>query len=113
MPVRLRKSGKTLKKRVENRPKPTPKDEPELLKGWTAIGAFLGLAPATAQRWSKDGMPVRREGRFTTANRAELQEWLGRESHMPAPAQVVTSTSDLAAALKQSIKAAKPRNSTP
>ena len=94
---------------TKKQPKPKPKEEPEILKGWTAIGAFLSLPPSTAQRWARDGMPVKREGRFTTANRAELQEWLGRESNMPAPAQVITAESDLAAALKQSIKAAKPR----
>jgi len=99
---------KMLKKQCQ----PKPGEDPETLKGWAAIGAFLGLAPATAQRWARDGMPVQREGRFTTANRAQLQEWLGRESHMQAPAQVVTSNTDLAAALKQSIKTAKSHGPT-
>ena len=88
---------------------PTKKPDSKTLKGWTAIGAFLGLTPATAQRWAGDGMPVQREGRFTTTNRAELQEWLGRESHMAAPAKVVTAETDLAEALKQSIKTSKSR----
>lgn len=109
MGIRQKKSGKHSKKPLEERRKPKLTDEPEALKGWTAIGAFLGLAPATAQRWARDGMPVKRQGRFTTASRAELQEWIGRESHMPAPAKVVTANTDLAAALKQAINAAKRR----
>lgn len=37
------------------------------LKGWKAIAAYLVIPPATAQRWAREGMPVRREGRFTVA----------------------------------------------
>jgi hypothetical protein len=83
-----------------------PKNDNDTLKGWAAIGAFLSLPPATAQRWARDGMPVRKEGRFTVAEPAELEAWLGRESHMAAPAKVVNDDTDLAAALRQSIKAA-------
>jgi hypothetical protein len=74
-----------------------------LLKGWAAIAKFLGLSPASAQRWAKEGMPIRREGRFTVADPGELQAWLGRESHMKAPARVVTGEADIAAALKDSL----------
>ena len=81
--------------------------ESSLLQGWTAIAGFLGLPRATAQRWAKSGMPVRKQGRFTVADKEELQQWLGRESHMPAPAQVVGKNTDLASALKQSISAAR------
>lgn len=77
------------------------------LKGWKAIAAFLGLTPATAQRWAEDGMPVKREGRFTVADPAELQSWLGRESHMAKPAHVMTKDADIAAALKESLAATK------
>ena len=83
-----------------------PKDS-GLLQGWTAIAGFLGLPTATAQRWARTGMPVRKQGRFTVAYKAELQQWLGRESHMAAPAQVVGKNTDLASALKQSISAAR------
>lgn len=48
-----------------------------LLKGWTAIAKFLGTSPASAQGWAKQGMPVKREGRFTIADSAEVQAWLG------------------------------------
>jgi hypothetical protein len=79
----------------------------ELLKGWAAIAKFLGLSTAVAQRWAKAGMPVRREGRFTVAERDKLQEWLGRESGMPRPAHVLTGDADISAALKESIKAVR------
>jgi hypothetical protein len=106
-----KKSARRSEKPVEKQPTPKSQEESETLKGWTAIGAFLGLPAATAQRWARDGMPVHREGRHTTANRAELEAWLGRESNMPAPAQVVTSSTDLSEAIKQSLKAAKTQRS--
>jgi hypothetical protein len=87
-----------------------PKQKPEAsdqLKGWATIGKFLGLSSATAHRWAKAGMPVRREGRFTVADRAELEAWLGRESGMPKPAHVVTGNADISVALKDSIAAAR------
>jgi hypothetical protein len=77
------------------------------LKGWTAIAKFLGTSPASAQGWAKQGMPVKREGRFTTADPAEVQAWLGRQSHMPQPAHILTNDTDIAAALKESISIVK------
>ncbi|HET9790450.1 MAG TPA: hypothetical protein VFR08_04035 [Candidatus Angelobacter sp.] len=77
------------------------------LRGWKAIAGFLAIPPATAQRWSKDGMPVHREGRFTVAEPEELRTWLGRESEMPAPAHIATNNADLAAGLRQSIAAVR------
>jgi hypothetical protein len=84
---------------VRNKP-PT-----ETLKGWKAIAAYLGIAAGTAQRWASDGMPVRREGRFSVADPKELNAWLGRESHMPGPAQIMTGKADISDALKASIAA--------
>jgi phage terminase Nu1 subunit (DNA packaging protein) len=77
------------------------------LKGWTTIAHFLGIRVATAHRWASEGMPVRREGRFTVADREAVSAWLGRESHMPKPAHVMTEDADMAAALKESIAAAR------
>jgi hypothetical protein len=54
-------------------------------------------------------MPVRREGRFTVADRDAVSAWLGRESHMSKPAHVMTADADMAAALKESIAAARKR----
>jgi hypothetical protein len=79
------------------------------LKGWTAIARYLGIPVATAHRWASEGMPVRREGRFTVADREAVSAWLGRESHMPKPAHVMTADADMAAALKESIEAARKR----
>jgi hypothetical protein len=81
----------------------------ETLKGWTAIGRYLGIPPGTAHRWAEEGMPVRREGRFTVADREAISAWLGRESHMAKPAHVMTGDADIAAALKDSIAAARKR----
>lgn len=93
------------KKRPQSRK--SPQAETKILKGWPAIAGFLKIPAATVQRWAKAGMPVKREGRFTTADPDELLAWLGREAHMPRPAHLATNTADLAAGLKESIAAAK------
>ena len=80
-------------------------ESPSILRGWAAIGAYLGIGAAAAQRWAKSGMPVRREGRYTVADVEELKHWLGREAHMPGPAHVMTKDADISAALKESISA--------
>ena len=61
-----------------------PKEPPTTLKGWKAIGEYLGIGEATAQRRAKGGMPVKRQGRFTVADATEIRQWLSREAHMPA-----------------------------
>lgn len=78
-----------------------------VLKGWKEIAAYLGIPAATAHRWAEEGMPVRREGRFTVADRDAISAWLGRESHMSKPAHVMTGEANIAAALKESIAAAR------
>jgi hypothetical protein len=77
------------------------------LKGWTDIARYLGIPIATAHRWASEGMPVRREGRFTVADREAISAWLGSESHMPKPAHVMTEDADMAAGLKESIAAVR------
>ena len=81
--------------------------EPTALKGWTEIAKFMGTTPASAQTWAKQGMPVKREGRFTIADPAEVQAWLGQQSHMPGSAHILTNETDLAAALKDSLAVTK------
>jgi hypothetical protein len=63
-----------------------------VLKGWAAIAMFLGTSPSSAQGWAKQGMPVKREGRFAIADPSEVQAWLGRQSHMPKPAHILTGS---------------------
>jgi hypothetical protein len=87
--------------------KPPQREDTATLQGWKEIAAFLAQPVTTAQRWAKSGLPVKREGRYTVAEREELSQWLGRESHMPAPAQIATNTADLASGLKQSISAVR------
>jgi hypothetical protein len=81
---------------------------PTLLKGWKSIAEFLGQPINVAQRWSRSGMPVRREGRFMVATPAELSGWLGRESGAAQPVHIAASAdTDLAAELRKSLSAAK------
>lgn len=82
------------------------------LRGWKAIAEFLALPVNVAQRWAKDGMPVRREGRFTVADADELRGWLGRESEMPAPAHIAVNNADLATGLRESISAVRRQKRT-
>jgi hypothetical protein len=42
------------------------------LKSWKAIAEYLHKPVATVKRWSEEGMPVRREGRYVMAQRDEL-----------------------------------------
>ncbi len=80
---------------------------PDVLKGWKAIGEYLGIGAATAQRWAKSGMPVKRERRYTVTEPQEISRWIGKEAHMAGPAYVATNDTDISAALKQSITAAR------
>ena len=81
---------------------------PTLLKGWKPIGEFLGQPISVVQRWSRSGMPVRREGRSVVATPADLSRWLGRESGAAQPVHIAAGTdTDLAAELRKSLSAAK------
>lgn len=55
----------------------------ELLKEWVAIARLRGLTPAITRRWARGGMPLRREGRFTVAERGKVARMAGKESGMP------------------------------
>jgi hypothetical protein len=73
--------------------------KPESLKGWQQISAFLGEPVSVVQRWSHEGMPVHKEGRFVTTSADELNAWLAKESGKPVHAAV--ETTDLTAELKR------------
>jgi hypothetical protein len=77
------------------------KEDPEDLKGWQQIAAFLGEPTSVVQRWAAQGMPVRRQGRYVTTTADELNQWLGRESGKPV--HVATDSTDLTAELKRGI----------
>ena len=79
-----------------------PEAEPDVLKGWQQIAAFLGQPVSVAQRWATDGMPVRKQGRYVQSTREELNRWLGRES-AGEPVQIATETVDLAADLRRGL----------
>jgi len=98
------------RKKVAKPKMPTGSKEasPTPLKGWKHIAEFLGQPVNVAQRWSRSGMPVRREGRFTVATPDELSRWLGGESGVAQPVHIAAGTdTDLAAELRKSLSVAK------
>jgi len=82
-----------------------PKADPEILKGWQQIAAFLGEPTSVVQRWANEGMPVRREGRFVSTTPRELNDWLATETGKPV--HVTTGEADLIAELKRGISYAR------
>jgi hypothetical protein len=83
---------------------PKPNSQPTSLKGWEQIAAFLGQPGNVTQRWAKEGMPVRRQGRYVTASRDELRQWLGREAGTLESVHIAqTSDRDLIADLRRSV----------
>jgi hypothetical protein len=77
------------------------KPEPTILKGWKEIASFLGEPVSVVERWSNEGMPVRKEGRFVSTTPAELNAWMGKESGKPV--HVATENTDLTAELKRGL----------
>ncbi len=61
---------------------------PETLKGWKAIADFMGQPLTVVERWAHEGMPVGRQGRYTTARPAELSAWVARETGAHAPVHI-------------------------
>jgi phage terminase Nu1 subunit (DNA packaging protein) len=86
------------------------KKKPESeLRGWKEIAEFLGQPVPVLQRWSKEGLPVHRSGRYTVADRDELRDWLGRESGMKGPAHIADpDEAELSTELKRSVQLVKP-----
>src|SRR5215469_6585839 len=85
--------------------------QPETLKGWKQISAFLGHPSAVVQRWATEGMPVHREGRFVVTTPEELNAWLGKQSGKPVHA--ITDSTDLAAELKRGLAFIRSEKSPP
>lgn len=89
-----------------------PESDPNLLKGWQQIADFLGQPASVAQRWSTEGMPVRRQGRYVESSREELNRWLGRES-AGEPVQIATSETDLGAELTRGLSFVRKQGQQP
>ncbi len=87
--------------------KKSTSSEAAALKGWAAIARHLGQPVTIAQHWAKEGMPVKKEGRFVTASPESLSAWLGRESHAPAPVHIAADAGDLTAELRRGLSAAR------
>jgi len=81
--------------------------QPAPLKGWKQIAGFLGQPVATAQRWAKTGMPVRREGRYMVASPDELSRWLGREAGVGQAVRIATDNADLSTDLRRALADAR------
>ena len=89
--------------------KPTkPEENPDVLKGWQQIAAFLGQPVSVAQRWAADGMPAKRQGRYVQSSREELNRWLGRE-FSGEPVQIASEDTDLSAELKRGLSLVRKR----
>jgi hypothetical protein len=76
-------------------------EEPQTLKGWQQISAFLGEPSSVVQRWASQGMPIRKQGRYVETTPEELNAWLGKESGKPV--HTVTEDTDLTAELKRGL----------
>ena len=100
----MKKKQKPAKK---SRPAIKPTAQNERLKGWNEIASFLGQPVAVAQRWTRSGMPVTREGRFMYASREELSRYLGREAGLDVPVHIATENVDLSADLKLALAYAR------
>jgi hypothetical protein len=106
MKIKLKAKSATI------RPKALPSKSSEL-RGWSAIAQFLGMPNSTAQRWAKEGMPVRRESRNVVASPEELNQWLQRTSGEAVGVHVVTPGSDLLKDLRASLAVEKSSKNSP
>jgi len=84
-------------------------DSQDVLKGWAAIAKFLSQPTSSVQRWSNEGMPVKKIGRYVEASAAELERWLGQEAGTGAPVHIPTANADLMADLKRGLAEARGR----
>lgn len=80
---------------------------PDELKSWKAISEYLHKPVTTVKRWSGEGMPVKREGRFVTASKTELAKWLGEGDQVRGSVHVTMPGEDLTADLRKALTAVK------
>jgi len=86
---------------------PKQKKPDESLKGWAAIAKFLSQPVPTVQRWSNEGMPVTRIGRYVAASPSELERWLTREAGAKETIHIPSGKTDLVADLKRGLSEAR------
>ena len=84
----------------------------DVLKGWAAIAKFLGQPVGVVQRWSTEGMPVTKEGRFVHADPEKLTAWVGTESGRRKPVHIASENENLAADLKEALTYVRGRGKT-
>jgi hypothetical protein len=90
-----------------------PLATPQVLTGWPNIAKYLGQPLAVAQRWARDGMPVKRSGRYMTASPEELSQWLGQVSGTEEGVHIAqVSDEDLLGELRGSVKQARIANAS-
>ena len=115
MGVSFRRSSVKIKPKstsATSRPKALPSRASELRR-WPDIARFLGMPNSTAQRWAKEGMPVRRDNRIVVASPEELNQWLRRTSGEAVGVHVVTPGSDLLKDLRVSLAVQKSSKNSP
>jgi len=88
----------------EGKPKATE------LKGWSAIANFLGQPVSVVQRWSHEGMPVTREGRFVHAEPEQLTRWVGSDLAAHKPVRIASEDESLTADLKSALAYVRGKN---
>lgn len=98
----MKAKKKSVKKAAKPHRRPRPATPATTLKGWQQISDFLSQPVSVAQRWAKDGMPLKRQGRYVTATPDELNKWLGREVG-GEPVQLATADLDLSKELKRGL----------
>ena len=77
-----------------------PEAEPDILKSWQQIAAFLGQPVSVAQRWATEGMPVKREARRKIC-RVLSRGIPGLDANQAGePAQIATQQINLSTELK-------------
>ena len=77
------------------------------LTSWKQIAEYLHKSVNTVQRWAREGMPVRREGRYVVASPEALAQWLGRGEWTVTPVHVEPPNEDLTTELKKSVATAR------
>ena len=77
--------------------------KPDILKGWAAIAQYLGQPVSVVQRWSNEGMPVTKEGRYVHAVPEEITQWIGNDSGKGRLVRIASENENLADDLKKAL----------